>query len=178
MPVASLLGELSAFLDAQSTALTFASNLFAGHMPETTGRAMAIFETAGGPPAHMLGGGAAAFERPDVQLIARSTRPVAGAPASATGVRTLIDVGFRVLEGIANEALSGTTYLRVSALQSPYLLEVDSRGRQVWSQSFAVARRRPADRAVLQDSDGVFWLLSVSTDGALVTSAKIGGACT
>lgn len=140
--MAGVMDELGTYLDANSTAITVGTNAFKGFLPETSVRAIAIFETGGVAPTHTFAGSLPLIERPRVQVIARSTKPVAGAPASATGVRSVMDVVWRLLDGIHNQALSGTTYLRVSAVQSPYLLEVDSRGRQVWSASFDVARRK------------------------------------
>ena len=138
----SAMFEILTYIDSYSTALVIGTNAFAGYLPETTGRAVAVFETGGLPPVHTYAGSLPIIERPRVQIIARSTRPTAGAPASATGVHAIIDTVWRLLDGIANRSLSGTTYLRVAAVQRPFLLEIDSRGRQIWSANFDCSRRK------------------------------------
>ena len=131
--------DLATFLDSQSTKFTIAVNLWKGYLPESSGRAAAIFETGGIGPAHTFA--SRVWERPRVQVICRSTRPSAASPASASGVRALIETAWRTFDTIANSTLSSIGYLRVVPVQSPFLLEIDSRGRQVWSFSADVMKR-------------------------------------
>ena len=131
--------DLATYMDAQSTAFTIGTNFWKGFLPESSVRCAAIFETGGLAPQYTYA--SRVYEQPRVQVICRSTRPLAAAPASASGVRRMIETAWRTLDGIANSTLSGIGYLRVVPAQSPFLLEVDSRGRQVWSFSADVMKR-------------------------------------
>ena len=119
----SAMDDLAVYLDSQSTAFTQGTNLYRGYLPESTAKAAAIFETGGVGPSHTFA--SRVYENPRVQVIARSTRPVAGSPASATGVRALIETAWRTFDGIFNATVNSITYLRVVPVQSPFLLEVD-----------------------------------------------------
>lgn len=121
------------YIDAGSTALTKGTNLFAGVLPdEVRTVAVGVFEVPGAGPERVYGG-ADAFVRPAVQVIARSTMPVDAAPApNPTGARNAAWTVYRRLNTVANTALS-TSSPRVTTFeleQAPYLLDVDEEGRQ------------------------------------------------
>lgn len=130
--------EVSAYLAAQIPAtFTVGTNLFLNFLPDEPATAAAIFETPGRAPDDTFGQ-AAAIEMPRFQLVTRSS----GDNTGPTIARANIDAAWLKLHGVANQTLSGSTYLRISAVQSPFLLDRDPRGRVEFAANFEVLRRR------------------------------------
>lgn len=105
-------------------------------MPDTTVEAMAVFEAGGLGSQDTFNSTVPVIERPRAQVVARSTLPDEGSPASSTGVRSLIDLAYKNLHQSGRQTFGGTTYLNVRAVAPPALLEVDERGRQLWFVNF------------------------------------------
>jgi hypothetical protein len=130
------LDELGTYLAANisgATALTLGTNLFLGRLPETPDTCVAIYETGGTVPSHTMGGASApVVERSRVQIVVRSGNYSAG--------RTLAGDIWDTLEGIADEALTGVRYFRVTAVQSPFPLERDTTDRIIFTQNFDVLK--------------------------------------
>lgn len=130
-----ILDELGAYLAANITgpqSLTLGTNLYLGRLPDSPDTCVAIFETGGTLPEQTMGGTLAVLERPRVQVVTRR--------AGYSDARTLAYNVWNTLEGVANESLSGTRFLRVSAVQSPYPLERDSSDRIIIVQNFDVIK--------------------------------------
>lgn len=129
-----LIEELATFLDTASTRFALGTNLFLNDLPDIPATATGLFETGGVPPTRTFRPSTkAAWENQRVQVYCRST--------SSVKARADVQAVFVAFEGIVNTSLSGTTYLRVSAVQSPFLLERDQGGRVSFAVNFDVMRR-------------------------------------
>jgi hypothetical protein len=126
-----ILDDLLTYLAAQSTALTVRSgsggNLSISHMPDSPDTAVTIYETPGASPIYVMStsGSSAlrAFEQPRVQVISRSS--------SYQTARTNADTVFDILDGYVGTlpTATGTSYLQITAVQSPFSLGRDENGR-------------------------------------------------
>lgn len=135
--------ELCLHLDAQSTAITVGTNLFANDLPPLSTRAcLAVIETPGGPPEYHFGNDdLPSWERLHVQLTARTTAPASGATIpNPVAAKRLLRRGYTILSKIANETVQGSTYLRAEPLQAPFLARTEPDGRQVYAANFEVTR--------------------------------------
>lgn len=130
-----LVEDIGTYLAAQSTLFVLGTKTFLNFMPDSPNRAQSIIETGGPAPEFVMGASTkVAIEHPRIQMVCRST--------SSTAARADMDRAWVILNGVANQVLSGTTYLRISAVQSPFLLERDAKGRPVFGCNFDVMRRR------------------------------------
>ena len=123
-----LLEDVGTYLAANSTRYTLGTSLFLNYMPSDPNRAQALIETPGSPPARAFSGDAVSWEQARFQLTCRST-------SSATA-RADIQAGWDLLEAVFNETLSSNTFLRISAVQSPFLLARDEQGRPTFASNF------------------------------------------
>lgn len=128
-----MIEEVGAFLDAASTRYAAGTSLFYNFAPDEPNRCCSIIETGGTAPTRVFAGDRPAWENARIQLTHRST-------SSATA-RADANAAWFILEGVYNESLSSKSYLRISAVQSPFLLERDSRGRVVFACNYDVVRR-------------------------------------
>lgn len=129
-----MIEDLGAFLDAASTRFAAGTSLFYNHLPSEPNRATSIIETGGLAPARAFGPGGPSWEQGRVQLACRST--------SSVTARADADAAFAILEGIQNQTLTSNLFLRVSAVQSVFLLERDVQGRPVFACNYDVLRVR------------------------------------
>ena len=130
----ALLDDVGTLLAAQVGSLTLGTNLFLGRLPDEPDTAVALFETGGEAPVNTMGGGLYEVEQPRLQVLTR------GASYSAT--HALAMSVWLVLEATTNDTLSATLYHRITAVQSPFPIERDSKDRIVFSQNFRVQRER------------------------------------
>jgi len=124
----SALTDLGTRLDTATIStqdLTLGTNLFLGRLPDSPDTCVALFETSGLAPTDQFGTGVPAIETPGIQVRVR-------AAAYSTSQSLAVDV-WKDLATVANEALSGTRYLRVDLLQSPFGLERDGQDRMVYA---------------------------------------------
>ncbi len=129
-----LVEDLGTYLAAQSTLFVLGTKTFLNYLPDTPNRAQSITETGGPPPGFLMGPSTKpAFENNRFQVACRST--------SSTAARADMEKAWTILAGVANQVLSGTTYLRISPTQSPFL-QRDKHGRPVFASNFDVIRRR------------------------------------
>lgn len=128
--------EIGTFLDTESTRFTLGTNLFLNYLPDTPGTAASIIETPGAAPTHVFAGNLPAWENARIAVTCRST--------SSTKARANMNDAWFQLQEVANETLSNRTYLRISAVQSPFLLERDAQGRVSFQANFDVVRRTTA----------------------------------
>lgn len=137
MPLAS---DVTTFI-AASTALglTAGTNLFAVPFPEAApDQAVCLIEYPGEAPEHAAGASASApmYERPRFQIICRD------AEANAATCRALAESIYVLLDGVADTTMSGTRYMQVRALQSPFYLSVDGRNRHRYVCNYSADKVR------------------------------------
>lgn len=93
-----------------------------------------FYETGGAAPAHTFSTSTAltnvAFERPNLQVISRST--------SYATARANIETVYTTLDGVHDATLTGTRYLSISAIQAPFDIGDDGNGRHRVSVNFTV----------------------------------------
>ena len=116
---------------------TLGTDIILGYMPASPSLCCALVEYTGEEPMRNHNEGAAGLgaqsgERPRFQLLCR-------AESYETG-RSLIQDIWQHLDAITNENLSGTFYVAVRALQSPFLLRRDENNRYVFAANFAVTK--------------------------------------
>ena len=130
--------DVAQYLSTNVTALTLATNLTKGFMPDTPSTVVTVFETGGYRPTHYLSTGAQTrvYENPGIMIHARST--------DYQTARNLAESVFTKLDGITNRALPTTTgthhYVSIDAVQSPFLVGRDSNDRFVFSVNFDVTK--------------------------------------
>lgn len=127
----SVLEDLGGYLDSQSALVTLGTNFFYSLLPENPDNCAAIIEVGGVAPVFTQGSNnAPKIERPQVQLLVRNTSYATG----ASNAYTL----YLILTQIANQSINGTTYLRVSAMGNPSLLERDLNKHCLFTCNFDV----------------------------------------
>lgn len=129
-----MIEEVATYLDTQSTRFALGTNLFLNWLDDTPGTSAAVIETGGSDPSRVFKATVAAWENARFQLLCRST--------SSSVARANIDAAWTIYEGVTNQTLSGSTYLRISAVQSPFMLTRDDQGRSIFACNFDVMRRR------------------------------------
>ena len=128
----AIVEDVGTYLDAQSTRFTAGTNLFYNFLPDEPNTAASIIETGGLPPQHHFSGELPSWENGRVQVACRST-------SSTTARANMNDAWFQLQE-VANETVNSRSWLRISAVQSPFLLERDERGRTVFAANFDCVR--------------------------------------
>lgn len=129
----ALLDDLGTYLAAQVGSLTLGTNLFLGRLPDDPDTCVALYEYGGDAPLSTMGSDAMPpIERPRIQVLTRAS--------GYSSARTLSLQCFTAVEGVLNETLSSTLYYRISANQSPFPLERDSRDRVLFAQNFRVSK--------------------------------------
>ena len=121
----ALLDDLGSYLQTAGIG-TLGQSLFKGLMPldtpaTTEDAIVALIEVPGEGVVSAHDG--AKYEQPHVQVVSR------GAPYGYVAARQKAHDAWMALDGLANEELSGTKYLKIIALQSPFFLRVDSEHR-------------------------------------------------
>lgn len=139
--------DVATCIDAGSTALTVGTNLFANILPADVATvAVGVYERPGAPRVPTYSE-SSAFERPGLMVVARSTAPVDGASApNPLKARTEAWKAYRALLAVANESAaagSTRTFGAIEPNESPYLLETDDQGRQLFAFT-ATAWVRPS----------------------------------
>jgi len=137
MPLASDITTHLAGIGALS--LTGGTNLFAVPFPEASqDQAVCLIEYPGEAPEHAAGASIAAplYERPRFQIICRDVE------ANAATCRALAESIYVQLDGLADTTLSGTRYLLVRALQSPFYLSMDGRNRHRYVTNYTAEKVR------------------------------------
>lgn len=130
-----MLEALAARLQSDGVA-TPGTNLFLGLMPNSPDACVALYEYAGEQPLEVMRDNAATLERPSVQVIVRAGRndyPTA---------RTLISAVRDSLTEIANETISGVTFLRVNQNSSINAVGTDENDRPMFTLSLLTVVER------------------------------------
>ncbi len=128
-----LLAEMADYLSTNGIG-TQGTDLFYGFMPDTPNTAVALYETGGLSAAHGMAPspGLAKAERPRLQVVARST--------DYDVARLKIDAVWKLLDGLGDVVISGTRYLGVYAVSSPYPMGRDAEGRAFLTCNFDVTK--------------------------------------
>jgi hypothetical protein len=110
---------------------TLGTSLFLGSVPMDAplvtiqDALVALIEIPGLPPIHIHNEDAPQIEQPVVQVVTR------GQPYGYAAARLQAHAAFVVLDSVHNQTLSGTFYLWIQAIKSPYILRVDDLHRPV-----------------------------------------------
>ena len=128
-----LVEELGTYLDSASTRFTIGTNLFLNAIPDEPNTASAVVEYGGAAPDYVFGRDLPVNENARVAITSRST--------SSTKARADAHAAWVAMQAIENESLSGTSWLRASAVQSPFLLYRDEQGRVVYQCNYQCVRR-------------------------------------
>ena len=138
----SIADDIAAYLVAQSTAFTLLSGtsgnlgkmvmLDNAHVADTFA---SIYETGGGASEYAFststGAATIVFERPSFQVLSRST--------VYTTARSQAQTAYTLLDGLAGKNLptaTGTRYLQITAIQSPFFVNRDENERYIVSVNF------------------------------------------
>lgn len=137
MPLAS---DVATYLAGTTLGLTAGGNLFAIPFPEatTSDQAVCLIEYPGEAPEHAAGASLSAplYERPRFQVIVRD------ATSAAAACRALAESIYVALDGLSDTTLSGTRYLQVRAIQSPFYLSMDGQNRHRFVCNYAAEKVR------------------------------------
>lgn len=128
-----LIEEIGVYLDSASTRFSLGVNTTLNFMVDEPHTATSIIEYSGGAPEFVFAGDLPTFENARVALTFRST--------SSTKARANAHAAWVAVGSIANESLSGKSWLRATPLQSPFFLRRDEQGRSVFQFSAACVRR-------------------------------------
>ncbi len=118
-----LLTEIRTILLAQSLTGVTSATVFTGTMPSAPDACVVLYETGGSGPDFHLGDPAIAIEKPTIQIVVR------GAPTDYETPRTVIERIYQTLPTLTPFTQSGTSYLNIEPLQSPFLFKRDERNR-------------------------------------------------
>jgi hypothetical protein len=130
-----MLEALAARLESASVA-TLATDMFIGMMPNSPDECVALYEYAGEAPMEVFTDNDATLEMPSVQVMTR-----AGRNAYPTARALMVQVRDE-LTSIANETISGVTFLRVHALSAINGMGVDENERTLFTLSLQVTVER------------------------------------
>jgi len=130
-----ILDDVMTLLGSASIGLTAGTNLFAGTLPDAPDKACAIYETGGMFPIHAMGAGPgnALVERPRVQVVTRAM--------SYQSARQLAQNVFQAMDGLTNATINSTSYLLVSAVNSPAAMGLDGSGRPRLVMNFDIMKK-------------------------------------
>ena len=130
-----ILDDMLTLLGGSSIGLTAGTNLFAGTLPDAPDKACAVYETGGAFPIHAmgLGPGNALVERPRVQVVTRAL--------SYQAARQLAQNVFQAMDGLTNATINSTSYLLVTAVQSPAAMGLDGRDRPRLVMNFDIMKK-------------------------------------
>jgi len=130
MPLLSDVGTYVAANGGGSVGTT----IFEGQVPDDMNAGIGLFEYPGAPPDYSLDDPGVHIEKPRFQVYCRHTDYTTG--------RALIETVYEALAKVVNQALSGTTYLRIEPLGSPFQLTPprDGQGRWEWRCNFTTEK--------------------------------------
>lgn len=131
-----ILPELSAYIVANATGFVAAPStsgiqIWLNRFPEeANNHAVGLYESGGVGPDYTYTG--LSHERPNVQVICRST--------SYATARTTANRIFSLLAGTENTTLTGTSYVRITPIQSPFDIGADAGGRSMVSCNYQMEK--------------------------------------
>lgn len=112
--------------------------LFKSRLPDNVDTALALYETGGEAPirSFQVTVGSVMAEQPRVQVLSRAL--------SYQTARNNIHSVWKLLENVQNRTINSVRYLRIAAVQSPFMLERDANDRAVLACNFDVVKERTA----------------------------------
>lgn len=128
-----LVEELGTHLDTESTRFALGTNLALNYTPDEPNTCASIIEYGGAAPDYSFSGDLPINENARVAVTCRST--------SHATARANMHAAWVALQKITNETLSNVSWLRCSAVQSPFLLGKDPQGRAEYRANFDCVRR-------------------------------------
>lgn len=137
-----LLDELKQYLI--TTVPLTSGEVFTGILPDTPDACVAVLEYGGVAPEYIHDSASPAIEFPRVQVLTR------GAQYDYETARTKAEAVYGALSRVSNQTLSGTFYLSIRPLQTPFVLDAsmqggggrDENGRVTVAFNVEVMRRR------------------------------------
>jgi len=140
--MAELLDDIGTYLVAQSVGTLYVAGLssssvaiYLGMMREENDRNVTLIELPGLPPTETMGDSTAPiYATHRLQVLCRH---VAEDYVNALALANQV---YDALVLVANETINGTYYLKVSATQTPTLLEWDDEHRAVFACTYLVVR--------------------------------------
>ena len=131
----ALRGDVGTCLAANvaDTTLTLGTNLFLGRLPDSPDTCVGIYETGGNAPTDVFGGNTA----PPIENAGLMCHTRASSYSDCQSLA--VDI-MKTLTKVINEALTGTTYYKIEANQSPFGLERDEQERMIFSCNFMVVK--------------------------------------
>jgi hypothetical protein len=127
-----MVDDLATHLAGAGLGLAGGTNLFKGELPPSPDACVALIERGGLAPAETLCG--VDYENAGLQVLVR------GAATSGSTVRTLMNGVFKALLAIVGQSLGGTLYVGISAVQSPFQVEIDDNNRTVMGVNLTVRK--------------------------------------
>lgn len=107
-----MLDEVGAFIDANFTA-TLGTDLFLSGIPDAApDSSIGMIETSGPAPEFVHESNVAFYEHATFQLMVRDTK--------YKDARSRMNTLWKLLSGVQNSVLSGTRYLSITPLQTPF----------------------------------------------------------
>lgn len=106
-----LLDEIGNFLQTNGIG-TVNTNIFLSEMPDQPDSCVALYEYQGFPPGFVFGKTIPIYEEPKFQVVVRDVS-YAAARLKANNI-------YKLLVGMGDQVLSGTRYLGIQALESPF----------------------------------------------------------
>ena len=115
---------------------TVGTTIFKGILPDLPDACVAVMESGGFPPVHTMNAnpGTAVVERPRVQIVCRAARD------DYEAARTKAHDVMKLLDGLGERSVNGTTYKWIAAVQSPFLMGRDENGRVLISTNYDVVK--------------------------------------
>lgn len=129
----SLADDVAAFLAGAGLGLVAGTNLFLQDVPAQPDALVAVIEYPGRGPVGTHDD-PASIEVPRFQVYARA------AQYDAAAARASAEAAYKALRAVTNQTLSGTFYLAIRALQSPFLLHRDENQRVVFAVNFEATK--------------------------------------
>lgn len=138
----SLLDEVGTYLQSAGVG-SLSTTLFLGQWPDAaTDAIVVVLETGGAGGTETMGSDTLpAWENPTIQVVCRGDAPdPAGSKTPYVSARAKAKTAWEALTKVANETLSSTRYLRITPLQSPFLIGRDSADRPLIGFNCLVAK--------------------------------------
>jgi hypothetical protein len=119
--------EVAAYLAAEGHG-TVGTDIFENDMPDVPVELYVVFEYAGSLPLRTQEIPGIAYERPRGQVQCRAATRAAG--------RANIEKAFKSLDHVGNQTLTGTRYVSIDPLQSPFLLSTNAQDESIFVFNF------------------------------------------
>lgn len=118
---------------------TIGTDIFKSYSPNKPDSVLIIYETGGDRPQDTFGStNVAVWENPRIQIVSRSTEYQTARNTAESTFRILVDVTNQTIK--ASSLDTGSFYLRINAIQSPFRLGIDDNHRNLVVCNFDVMK--------------------------------------